>query len=292
MTDLSCGSLTYAGVSFQFGEGTPYAITNFKRGTAGYRTSDRDRVRRDGRQMGRDYKAGPSHELSLAVLGEGGTRAEREADVRSLVRALAAVWSADSLRSQSGAVAELRVGDRVARGRPRDFMPDDSGLWDGTDEPVLVFDATDDHWYGAEEATTIRFVPVFTGGLPISAEVPFVLGGGSGESSYMVTVGGDVAAWPVFELHGPIRDPFIEVVGVGRLVFTGQLAYDQTLTVNTSDGWVKRDGAAFPGALSPAGSRLSDMALRPGSYQVFFGGYDPTGSSSLDVRVAPAFTSF
>ena len=294
MTNLMSGSVAYEGVSFQFGEGTPYAITGFKRGTAAFRADDRDRVRGDGRLFGRDVKSGPSHELSLLVEGEGGSRSDREASVRARAAELARVWSADSLRSRAGHLASLRVGERACFGRPRAYVPDDSGLWDGVDHPVLTFVAVDDLWYGPEEVTTIRFVPVFTGGLPVPAAVPWVLGGGSGESSYMVTVGGDVAAWPVFELHGPILDPFIEVVGVGRLVFRGELAYDQTLTVDTRHWarWVKRNGAAFPGALSPAGSRLSDMSMRPGAYQVFFGGHDPTGTSSLDVRVSPAFTSF
>ena len=292
MTNLSSGSLTYEGVSFLFGKGTPYPVTGFQRGTAGYRTEDRDRVRRDGRQMGRDLKQGPQHELSLAVLGEGYTRDEREADARRLLGRLAAVWSADSLRARTGAYAELRVGERVARGRPRAFTPDDSGLWDGAGEAVLQFDAVDDLWYGPSEITTVRFVPEKTGGLPVPAAVPFVLGGGTGEANYMLTVGGDVGTWPEFRLHGPIRDPFIEIVGVGRLVFSTSLAHDQTLIVNTRDGWVKRDGAALPGALSPAGSRLSDMQLRPGLFRVFFGGYDPSGASRLEVRVGPAFTSF
>lgn len=242
--------------------------------------------RRDGSRMGVDLITGQTVKLLVSARPD-----ERSLD--EVWRELAAVWRADEVRLRGGSLASLTSDTgRTVYGRPRPLSPDFKHKLYGLSRAELVFEATSDLWFGPEEITQIRFVPVFTGGLPIPAEVPFVLGGGSGESSYMVTVGGDVAAWPVFELHGPIRDPFIEVVGVGRLVFTGQLAYDQTLTVHTGDGWVKRDGAAFPGALSPAGSRLSDMALRPSSYQVFFGGYDPTGTSRLDVRVEPAFTSF
>ena len=244
--------------------------------------------RGDGRRPGQDFIAGQVVSLLVEALPD-----HRPLD--EVWRELVAVWRGDEVRKRGGVLATLTADSgRSAFGRPRPLAPDMKYRLFDTARAELSFEAVDDLWYGPEEVTTIRFVPVFTGGLPVPAAVPFVLGGGSGESSYMVTVGGDVAAWPVFELHGPIADPFIEVVGVGRLIFRGQLAYDQTLIVDTRHWarWVKRNGDAFPGALSPAGSRLSDMSMRPGAYQVFFGGYDPTGSSSLDVRVSPAFTSF
>ena len=244
--------------------------------------------RGDGRRPGQDFMAGQVVSLLVEALPD-----HRPLD--EVWRELFTVWRGDEVRGRGGLLAELTAhSGRRALGRPRPIAPDMKNRVVNVNRAELTFEAVDDLWYGPEEVTTIRFVPVFTGGLPVPAAVPWVLGGGSGESSYMVTVGGDVAAWPVFELHGPILDPFIEVVGVGRLVFRGQLAYDQTLTVDTRHWarWVKRNGAAFPGALSPAGSRLSDMSMRPGAYQVFFGGYDPTGTSSLDVRVSPAFTSF
>lgn len=244
--------------------------------------------RGDGRRPGQDFMAGQVVSLLVEALPD-----HRPLD--EVWRELFTVWRGDEVRGRGGLLAELTAhSGRRALGRPRPIAPDMKNRVVNVNRAELTFEAVDDLWYGPEEVTTIRFVPVFTGGLPVPAAVPWVLGGGSGESSYMVTVGGDVAAWPVFELHGPILDPFIEVVGVGRLVFRGELAYDQTLTVDTRHWarWVKRNGAAFPGALSPAGSRLSDMSMRPGAYQVFFGGHDPTGSSSLDVRVSPAFTSF
>lgn len=294
MSSLSSGSLTYQGVSFQFGKGTPYLLTDFVRGVSEPRVQDREHVRGDGARFGVDLKSGPTHELSLLVQGEGNNPGEREAAVRPLISELERVWDAPSLRARGGELAMLQVGDRFAFGRPRELVPDDSGRWDGTSNPQLSFRAESQNWYGPEERTTMRLAPVFTGGLPVAAAVPFVLGGGTGQADSIVQVGGDVATWPVFELRGPIQDPWIDVPGVGRLVFRGTLAYDQTLTVDTRPWarWVKRDGAALPGALSPAGSRLSDMAMRPGSYRVIFGGYDPSGTSTLTVRVSPAFTSF
>lgn len=245
-------------------------------------------ARGDGRRLGRVYRRGQV--VSLEV--------EARPDKRSMPAVwaeLLGVWRADGIRALPGAQAMLTApSGRSALGMPVDIDPNEEYRLFNMNRAVLSFECVDDLWYGPEEQTTTRLAPTFTGGLPVPATVPFVLGGGTGESDSIVQVGGDVAAWPVFEVRGPISDPWIDVPGVGRLVFRGQLAYDQVLQVDTRPWarWVKRDGAPFPGALSPAGARLSDMAMPPGSYRVIFGGYDPSGTSSLTVRVSPAFTSF
>lgn len=293
MAVLSSGRLDYGGVSFFFGKGTPFPITGFKRGSSGFRSGDQDRPSGDGRYVGVDRKGAPAHALSLALLGEGVSSVEREASARVLASQLAVVWNAPAVRGRVGAVAELTVGERSAIGRPREYVPDDDGLWDGTAEAALQFAAVDDRWYGPEQVTRVQFVPEMTGGLPVPAEVPFVLGGGSGQADQIVQLGGDVEAFPVFELHGPIVDPWIDVPGVGRLVLNVTLAYDQVLTVDTRP-WrqvVRRNGNPVHGVVSGAGARLSQMGMLPGSYQVIFGGYDPSGNSWLDVRVRPAYLS-
>lgn len=286
---IDYGSLTYSGVSFQFGAGTPFHILGFDPGAAGWAVGDQANPLSDGIRFGRDRKQDALYELRLAVQGQGPD------ETKSLVAQFRQAWDAADLRGRSGEMAAFSIaGSRHAYGRPRSVEIDVSLLSVSSVLMRAQFVAANDLWYGPAQTTTIRLVPEFTGGLPVPAAVPFVLGGGTGVSDFMVTVGGDVATRPVFEVHGPILDPFIEVAGVGRLIFKGQLAYDQTLTVDTRQWaqWVKRNGASFPGALSPTGARLSDMSLLPGSYQVFFGGYDPSGTSSLDVIVEPAFTSF
>ncbi|UOQ60390.1 hypothetical protein MUN76_15380 [Leucobacter rhizosphaerae] len=158
----------------------------------------------------------------------------------------------------------------------------------------LVFEAVDDLWYGPEQVTEISFVPPVSGGLEFPAMAPFTFDSGPTVRNGAVTVEGDVAAWPVFEIQGPVDDPEIDIVGVGRLIFRTSLAWDQTLTVDTRSWarWVKRDGDALPGALSSSGARLSDVSLLPGSYTVLLRGYDTTGTAKLRVLVRPAFTSF
>lgn len=210
-------------------------------------------------------------------------------------RELLSVWRADEIRDKPGQHAYL-ISDtgRRAIGMPVQIEPDQELRLYDTNRAKLEFEAIDDLWYGPEEITKLKLVPEFTGGLPVPAAVPFVLGGGTGVADQMVVARGDTESQPVFMIYGPIQDPWIEVTGVGRLVFRGALEHNQRLVVDTRHWarWVKRDGAPFPGALSPAGARLSDMRLLPGAYRVFFGGYDPTRLSSLEVRVQAAFTSF
>ena len=118
MSQLSKGSLTYSGVSFRFGDGTPYAMTRFVRGAAGMRVQDRDSIRGDGRRFGVDLKSGPTHELALLVQGDGSGSVAREAAVRPLLAALERAWDAPVVRGRSGAAAQLMIGDRFAWGGP------------------------------------------------------------------------------------------------------------------------------------------------------------------------------
>lgn len=159
MAVLSSGRLDYDGVSFVFGEGTPFPITGFKRGSSGFRSGDQDRPAGDGRYVGVDRKGAPTHALALAVLGEGVSQVEREAAARLLASRLAVAWNAPGVRGRVGAVAELTVGERSAIGRPREYVPDDDGLWDGTAEAALQFAAVDDRWYGRELVTRVTLVP-------------------------------------------------------------------------------------------------------------------------------------
>lgn len=244
--------------------------------------------RGDGRRVGRDTIAGQS--VSLMV--------EARPDHRPLpdvVRELLSVWRADEVRHTGGKLATLTSPEGLtAYGRPRPVGPDQQYRLFDVARAELVFECIDDLWYGPAVSVVIPLFTASTGGLPIPAAVPWVIGGGSGQSDRVVTVEGTQATWPVFTLHGPIKDPFIDVPGVGRLQFSVSLAYDQALTVDTRH-WnrsIMRAGADLPGALLASGARLSDMAMQPGAYRIIFGGYDPTSTSRLTVQVEPAFTSF
>ncbi|MFF8817275.1 hypothetical protein ACF07D_04655 [Leucobacter sp. NPDC015123] len=210
-------------------------------------------------------------------------------------RDLLGVWRADEIRDRPGVHASLMApSGRHVLGMPVELDPNEEYRLFDTNRAVLSFECVDDLWYGPEEQTTIRFVPPVSGGLTFPAEAPFTFDSGPAVRNASVQVTGDVSTWPVFEIKGPVTNPEVDIVGVGKLIFSVSLAYDQTLRVDTRPWarWVKRDGAAFPGALSASGARLSDVSLAPGTYQVLLRGYDPTGTAELRVSTWPAFTSF
>lgn len=244
--------------------------------------------RKDGRRSGADHISGQV--VSLLV--------EARPDHRPLDevwRELVAVWRADEVRGRGGVYATLTSNSgRTVYGRPRPLGPDQQNRLFDVARAELVFECVDDLWYGPEQQSTIRLIPPTGGGLTFPAEAPFTFDSGPTERNGSVLVTGDVAVSPVFEIRGPITNPEVDVVGVGRLRFSTELAYDQTLTVDTRHWaqWVKRDGAALPGVLMPSGARLADISLVPGAYTVMLRGYDPTGTATLTVRTEPVFTSF
>lgn len=249
----------------------------------------------DGRRLGRVRRRGQI--VSLAV--------EARPDHRPMVEVwgeLLNVWRADTVRHRHEELASLTApSGRFTLGMPVDIDPEEEYRIFDANRASLTFEAVDDLWYGPEESTTIRFVPPATGGLTFPAEAPFTFDSGPTVRNASVQVSGELATWPVFEISGPVTNPEVDIVGVGRLVFRTTLAYDQVLRVDTRPWarWVKRastqrpsDWAAFPGALSPSGARLSDVSLSPGTYQVLLRGYDPTGTAELRVSTWPAHTSF
>lgn len=244
--------------------------------------------RGDGQRAGLGYRVGQVVSLSVEARPD-------HRPVAEVWRELLSVWRSDEVRGVFGATASLTTDTGLTVfGHAVDISPDQQYRLFHADRAVLQFRAIDDLWYGAEAVTTIRLVPPVSGGLEFPAEAPFTFDSGPTVRNGSVVVAGDVAAWPVFEIAGPITNPVIDVLGIGQLVFKTTLAYDQMLTVDTrpSARWVKRGVAPVPGVLSASGARLSDMSLTPGAHTVMLRGYDPTGTAELRVRVAPAFPSF
>lgn len=244
--------------------------------------------RGDGQRAGLGYRTGQVVSLSVEARPD-------HRPVSEVWREMLAVWRSDEVRGVAGAVASLTSDTGLTVfGHAIEIAPDQQYRLFDTDRAVLQFRALDDLWYGAEQETLVRFVPPVSGGLTFPAEAPFTFDSGPTVRNSSVIVGGDVATWPVFEIHGPVTNPVVEVPGAGRLVFKTTLAYDDVLIADTrpSARWVKRNGAPVPGVLSVSGARLSDMSLTPGAHTVLLRGYDPTGTATLKVRTAAAFTSF
>lgn len=104
---------------------------------------------------------------------------------------------------------------------------------------------------------------------------------GSSRRADTVLNSGDMETWPTFVFEGPLTNPSVEYVGTGRkLRLTTPIQAGHSVTVDTRP-WVRtalQDGLySVAGSLS--GTRMADMALRPGSTVVAFRGQDPTGTS-------------
>lgn len=244
--------------------------------------------RTDGIKVGHGYMAGQTISMQVEV----------RADHRPLDAVwadLLAVWRSDDVRRINGGLASLTApSGRGVFGRALPAQPDYSRRLFGVIRAELAFQAVDDLWYGPAALTEVSFVPPQGGGLRFPAQAPFIFRGGPTVRNGAVHVDGDLPAWPVFEIAGPVTNPTVEVPGVGTLIFKTSLAYDQTLVVDTRP-WsrsIKRDGAPVPGVLSAAGARLSDMALTPGAHVVLLKGQDATGTAKLRVHVAPSYSSF
>jgi hypothetical protein len=234
------------------------------------------------------------HQLKLAVIGRGNTRAEREADARFLLRQLETFWDGDADCGDPSDIAELHIGGVRAFGHMREFTPDDSTLWDGSAEPSLTFQTVDKRWFGEAVSTRVNSLPPTSGGLSFPAEAPFTFDSGSTSHSKSILVTGEVAAWPVFTINGPITNPAIDVLGVGKLIFAGSLFFGQRLVIDTRPWarWIMKGSSGASGMLSSVGSRLSEMSLPVGAHTVILRGHDVTGTAWLEVSVEPAYTSF
>lgn len=117
-------------------------------------------------------------------------------------------------------------------------------------------------------------------GLAVPARIPFQLTGNSKRAD-AVTNAGDMETWPVITFEGPLTNPSVEYVGTGRkLKLTMAIPAGHSVTIDTRP-WVRtalQDGiGSVAGKL--AGTRMADMALRPGTTVVAFRGQDPTGLS-------------
>lgn len=289
--------LTTEGGHIEFGDDASlHVVESWAVDPGKLRTEDYANPRGDGSRFGRDLRPGQTVAFSMWVNGSD----ENEA-LSGLAR-MSALWRNDASRSRGGSLATLtHPRGRFAVGRPRAFTSDTQRVQRGYATAKAEFECADDLWYGQESQTQIFFQVAAGGGLRFPARSPFRFTSVGETRNAAVLVDGDVATWPVFEIHGPVTNPEIEVQGVGRLVFDVNLAYDQFLRVDTRPWarWVQRgvkgrpdELVPLPGALSPGGSRLSDMSLLPGSYTVLLRGFDATGTAEMRVSTWPAYTSF
>lgn len=274
--------LAYTGTDFQFGtiashyvfpQDGPPSISNID-----IEDQDAARPRGDGVLFGTDYRNGTTVTFDIEV--DGG---DSEQTANDLLQVLSKAWRGDTVRSTPGALATLTAHTgRSTFGRPRRFQPKYDLTPFGLTAVTCDFQTADDLWYDPEDISTIKLIPDVGGGLiaPLASPLSTTA---SSDRSQVVNVGGTLPTWPTMTITGPITNPEVEVVGLFNLAFNITLAADQTLVVDTRP-WartIKRNGANVAGSLRASGSRLSDAALTPGSYNVAFRGTSATGTPQV-----------
>ncbi|MEU7609556.1 hypothetical protein [Micromonospora sp. NPDC049204] len=279
-------SLTYPGTSLTWGpHDLPVSNATWPDlGDPGLRLDDVDRPRGDGVLFGADYRGGRTIAFELVM------RADTEAAVRDVAADVEAAWRGDVVRQTPGAVAELRARyagrERVIYGRPRRCAVDYRFASQGVVSAVADFATTGDCWFGSTvQSVTAALAAGSGGGLlaPLSAPLTST---STSDRSVAAIVAGRLPAWPVITIQGPVTTPVVELVGLWRIELRTTLAYDQSAVIDTRP-WVlsvlRSGGGSLAGAVSPHSSRLTDMSIPPGTWEVAFRGVDETGTSTASI---------
>src|SRR5690606_25317417 len=198
---------------FVFGWRAPsrIGISDVDFGSPEARTNDFDRPRLDGQRFGREYRSGRLITLELVTLHTG------EQALDDLERFLEA-WNAAAVRDSPGDMSVLRynVRGRTRRvyGRPREVELETADYHLGKIVITAQFMTEGPYFYGDEpEQTTVGIAPGITGGFvfPLSFPASTI---GMGERREGVVNPSRLPAPAVFDIHGPIENPIIEIPGV------------------------------------------------------------------------------
>lgn len=258
-------------------------------GVAEHRTQDEFNPHGQDRYFGQDQLSGPTWTLEL--------RAERNITTEQALAALAGVtraWRAAPDGPGEESTLRYMAGGRIRRvyGRPRAFTADPNLLYSlGYLSMGAQFVTADTlHYDDVEDRLTVGLVPGNAGGLraPLIGPLTTVRGG---QRQGLVLVEGDAPAPMRVVIQGPVTNPVVSSTG-WRIALTGTLAYDQTVTIDTRKGTVRRnDGADLGGWLSRT-TFLPEARLRPGTREIVFSGTDATGTATATVHWRPTYYGF
>ncbi len=202
------------------------------------------------------------------------------------------VWRADTLRRSSRAVAELTIGGEViVEGRPRRARFDDAYQNVGRITAELPFVPARHEVFlaggdgGWREATVGLVPPEQAGGwmfplvFPLTNLHPVVRG-------THFTVGGDARAAAIVEIAGPIgAGAELEIPDLWVVRTNRALAYDEVAVADARPGRALLTVNGRPeNWLAPSSSRLSEISLPPGAWQVMLRGSSLEGTASGRVR--------
>lgn len=286
---------------FTFGRGTEFKIARVDFGSADITEGSIPNPRADGVRFGRDYKGGRTITFEGNIFGvPADTSVGRPEGAYHSLERIETAWEDPSLRLNPGEVKRLsmhRAGrSRCVFGRPGRFASTSGAGMRGW-LPITFDFKTSDHLYysDGEFVENVPFIPTGIGGLEGELIGPIVASGAT-EGSGSLNVGGTQPTWLTYKINGPISGPMIEVTDEWRAQLAIDLLYDQYVIVDPRP-WARtvrrNDGANLSGAFTAQSVRISQMKLQPGRVnQVLLRGYDPTGTSSVDVYWRDAYSSY
>jgi hypothetical protein len=264
----------------------------FHPGATEWGDQDQDNATRGGVGFGRDVLTGPTWAWDLFV---------DQADVPSAKAAtnrFATAWRALHIRDKPGAVIPLRfrVGDDVRRiyGRPRGFdAPPNNRILSGFVPIQCDFKAVDGFVYAdVEDTLTLGLQQGSEGGFVFPVVFP-VRTLPVGTQRAQAVVGGDAPTYPVVRFTGPVANPTL-ITPDWTLRLDYSIPANQYVEIDLRP-WrltVMLNGtSSVAGKLAPR-TRLSDLALEPGRYDMTYRGSSSTGASTCQVRWAAAFNSY
>lgn len=240
--------------------------------------------------FGKDYLTPPTWIISIA------TKAETAENGLDALGHVSRIW-----RAPRGVGKDIKLRycvagrTRFVYGRPRTFgvTPTGAGLNQGIIRALGEFKLTDTyHYEDLLKQVRVDIVPPATGGgLTAPFVAPMVTTTNGVRQGLIEDSGGNIEAPFELTVHGPISNPVIEAEG-WRIALTTDLAWDQSLTVDTRKMTITRnDGASLAGTLSRR-SRLENARIHPGANEFTFTGSDPTGTAYMTISWHPAWTGF
>lgn len=281
---------------YRFGCGHPVGLlgpSGWDTGVREVRSQDVDRPGAHGALFGRDYDSAPEWTFTFR------TRNRDHEVAWDTIDEFRTAWQA----SQGvGELSVLKYGlpGRVRKvyGRPRRFALDDDaasqGITIGRIAGLATFQLSDPRSFGADPGNTgevtLTLVPESTGGLIAPLVSPLTTTRRGGVRAGVVHNTGDAPSPVSVTFYGPVANP--KIYGVGwEIGITGNLAYDEQITVDALGMTVRRqDGANVGGRLTRA-TRLNKAALQPGAQEIWFTGADATGTARAVVSWAAAYWS-
>lgn len=235
--------------------------------------------------FGNDVLLGPTWAWAMHVNRDDPTTA------LTSLNELSKAWRARDIVERPGKMSVMRYRlagrDRRVYGRPRRWAaPPNNRILGGLIPIAATFKLADAYTYDdLSQSTTIPFALTSTGGFTFPVTFPATTLPG-GQRQGLITVGGDVAAFPVIRINGPISAPMVKCDNTWTLSMPAlSLLAGQWVEIDTRP-WaqsVLRNGLYSEAGKLARRIRLRDLRLTPGNHDISFSGVSVEGTATCAV---------